>query len=102
MIDQSRPPQNPNAAKHCKPTYSATNLLASGFWMGSKAGKRSSNEAWHKPRRSERARSPTPETAKSRRQKCPRQDSNLYAVSDTGPSNQPVYQFQHVGIGLHH
>ncbi len=29
--------------------------------------------------------------------KCPRQDSNLYAVSDTGPSNQPVYQFQHVG-----
>ena len=32
--------------------------------------------------------------------KCPRQDSNLYAVSDTGPSNQPVYQFQHVGIDL--
>ena len=30
-------------------------------------------------------------------EKCPRQDSNLYAVSDTGPSNQPVYQFQHVG-----
>ena len=30
--------------------------------------------------------------------KCPRQDSNLYAVSDTGPSNQPVYKFQHVGI----
>ena len=29
--------------------------------------------------------------------KCPRQDSNLYAVSGTGPSNQPVYQFQHVG-----
>ena len=28
---------------------------------------------------------------------CPRQDSNLYAVSGTGPSNQPVYQFQHVG-----
>ena len=34
---------------------------------------------------------------KIRRQKCPRQDSNLYAVSGTGPSNQPVYQFQHVG-----
>ena len=30
-------------------------------------------------------------------QRCPRQDSNLYAVSGTGPSNQPVYQFQHVG-----
>ena len=30
-------------------------------------------------------------------EECPRQDSNLYAVSDTGPSNQPVYQFQHVG-----
>ena len=29
--------------------------------------------------------------------KCPRQDSNLYAVTGTGPSNQPVYQFQHVG-----
>jgi hypothetical protein len=29
---------------------------------------------------------------------CPRQDSNLYAVSGTGPSNQPVYQFQHVGL----
>jgi hypothetical protein len=28
---------------------------------------------------------------------CPRQDSNLYAVAGTGPSNQPVYQFQHVG-----
>src|SRR5690606_31575603 len=28
---------------------------------------------------------------------CPRQDSNLYALSGTGPSNQPVYQFQHVG-----
>jgi hypothetical protein len=28
---------------------------------------------------------------------CPRQDSNLYAISGTGPSNQPVYQFQHVG-----
>ena len=34
---------------------------------------------------------------KSPREKCPRQGSNLYAVSDTGPSNQPVYQFQHVG-----
>jgi hypothetical protein len=34
---------------------------------------------------------------KSAAQKCPRQDSNLYAVSGTGPSNQPVYQFQHVG-----
>src|SRR5690606_7536819 len=32
--------------------------------------------------------------------KCPRQDSNLYAVSGTGPSNQPVYQFQHVGDEL--
>ena len=42
-------------------------------------------------------RSPTQPGAKYRRQKCPRQDSNLYAVSDTGPSNQPVYQFQHVG-----
>ena len=31
---------------------------------------------------------------------CPRQDSNLYAVSGTGPSNQPVYQFQHVGDPL--
>jgi hypothetical protein len=31
-------------------------------------------------------------------EKCPRQDSNLYAVSGTGPSNQPVYQFQHVGM----
>gem|GEM_PF-1639195 len=31
---------------------------------------------------------------------CPRQDSNLYAVTGTGPSNQPVYQFQHVG-GVH-
>jgi hypothetical protein len=29
---------------------------------------------------------------------CPRQDSNLYAISGTGPSNQPVYQFQHVGM----
>ena len=28
---------------------------------------------------------------------CPRQDSNLYAISGTGPSNQPVCQFQHVG-----
>ena len=28
---------------------------------------------------------------------CPREDSNLHAVSGTGPSNQPVYQFQHVG-----
>ena len=28
---------------------------------------------------------------------CPRQDSNLYVLSNTGPSNQPVYQFQHVG-----
>ena len=34
---------------------------------------------------------------KNRSEKCPRQDSNLYAVSGTGPSNQPVYQFQHVG-----
>ena len=34
---------------------------------------------------------------KASAKKCPRQDSNLYAVSDTGPSNQPVYQFQHVG-----
>ena len=33
-------------------------------------------------------------------EECPRQDSNLYAVSDTGPSNQPVYQFQHVGKSL--
>ena len=32
--------------------------------------------------------------------KCPRQDSNLYAISGTGPSNQPVYQFQHVGSRL--
>ena len=40
---------------------------------------------------------PTPPYAKSAHEKCPRQDSNLYAVSDTGPSNQPVYQFQHVG-----
>ncbi len=30
--------------------------------------------------------------------KCPREDSNLHAVSGTGPSNQPVYQFQHVGV----
>ena len=30
-------------------------------------------------------------------QQCPRQDSNLYVLSNTGPSNQPVYQFQHVG-----
>ena len=29
---------------------------------------------------------------------CPRQDSNLYVLSNTGPSNQPVYQFQHVGF----
>ncbi len=36
-------------------------------------------------------------TPKASAKKCPRQDSNLYAVSDTGPSNQPVYQFQHVG-----
>ena len=42
-------------------------------------------------------RRPTTRCAKDRRQKCPRQDSNLYAVSGTGPSNQPVYQFQHVG-----
>ena len=40
---------------------------------------------------------PTTRSAKIAREKCPRQDSNLYAVSDTGPSNQPVYQFQHVG-----
>ena len=42
-------------------------------------------------------RSPTTACAKYRLEKCPRQDSNLYAVSGTGPSNQPVYQFQHVG-----
>ena len=34
--------------------------------------------------------------------KCPRQDSNLYVLSNTGPSNQPVYQFQHVGDQLLH
>jgi hypothetical protein len=28
---------------------------------------------------------------------CPGQDSNLHAISGTGPSNQPVYQFQHLG-----
>ena len=33
-------------------------------------------------------------------QECPRQDSNLYAISGTGPSNQPVYQFQHVGVKI--
>ena len=49
-------------------------------------------------RRSEDHRCPDTAYAKSAREKCPRQDSNLYAVSDTGPSNQPVYQFQHVGI----
>ena len=36
--------------------------------------------------------------AKAAAKECPRQDSNLYALSGTGPSNQPVYQFQHVGI----
>ena len=35
--------------------------------------------------------------AKGCERTCPRQDSNLYALSGTGPSNQPVYQFQHVG-----
>ncbi len=44
---------------------------------------------------------PTPPYAKSAREKCPRQDSNLYAVSDTSPSNWPVYQFQHVGNMCH-
>ncbi len=48
-------------------------------------------------RRKSRDRSATPHGAILVREKCPRQDSNLYAVSDTGPSNQPVYQFQHVG-----
>src|SRR5262245_45873884 len=39
-----------------------------------------------------------PETSRGRRRTtCPRQDSNLYAISGTGPSNQPVCQFQHVG-----
>ncbi len=41
-------------------------------------------------------------TPKSPTKECPRQDSNLYAVSDTGPSNQPVYQFQHVGSDPSH
>ena len=35
-------------------------------------------------------------------QQCPRQDSNLYVLSNTGPSNQPVYQFQHVGANRYH
>ena len=34
---------------------------------------------------------------RARASRCPRQDSNLHAISGTGPSNQPVYQFQHVG-----
>ena len=46
-------------------------------------------------------RSPTTPGAEDPPRKCPRQDSNLYAVSGTGPSNQPVYQFQHVGKDLH-
>jgi hypothetical protein len=29
---------------------------------------------------------------------CPQQDSNLYAISGTGTSSQPVCQFQHVGV----
>ena len=33
----------------------------------------------------------------SRTSPCPGQDSNLHAISGTGPSNQPVYQFQHLG-----
>ena len=33
--------------------------------------------------------------------RCPREDSNLHAVAGTGPSNQPVYQFQHVGLACH-
>jgi hypothetical protein len=40
--------------------------------------------------------------ARSLVQPCPRQDSNLYAISGTGPSNQPVYQFQHVGSQERH
>jgi hypothetical protein len=42
-------------------------------------------------------RRPRTRPTNSNAEECPRQDSNLYAVSDTGPSNQPVYQFQHVG-----
>jgi hypothetical protein len=34
----------------------------------------------------------------ARHARCPGQDSNLHAISGTGPSNQPVYQFQHLGI----
>ena len=41
------------------------------------------------------------QTTKSAEQRCPRQDSNLYSLSGTGPSNQPVYQFQHVGGKKH-
>ena len=33
---------------------------------------------------------------------CPGQDSNLHAISGTGPSNQPVYQFQHLGSPARH
>jgi hypothetical protein len=34
----------------------------------------------------------------ARHRGCPGQDSNLHAISGTGPSNQPVYQFQHLGM----
>ena len=33
-----------------------------------------------------------------RESECRGQDSNLHAISGTGPSNQPVYQFQHLGF----
>ena len=46
---------------------------------------------------SRRAGARRPFITRARRQ-CPRQDSNLYAISGTGPSNQPVCQFQHVGV----
>ena len=30
-------------------------------------------------------------------EKCPEQESNLHALTDTWPSTMPVYQFQHPG-----
>ena len=62
-----------------------------------KEGKATLPEAYNHTPQGGSTAAPTPPCAKSVREKCPRQDSNLYAVSDTGPSNQPVYQFQHVG-----
>jgi hypothetical protein len=41
---------------------------------------------------------PSASTNSAIRAKCPQQDSNLYAISGTGTSSQPVCQFQHVGF----